>query len=266
MSPDIYDNPELYDLEYRTWTRDAQFYRDIVGEFLGGPAEVLELACGTGRVTRELLRDGHHVFAFDVSPGMLRGARRRLDQADELERQRAHLFCADMRSFSLRRRVPIAVCCFNSLEHLHRDQDVLACLSRVHDVLARDGLFIFDVHNPEPRVLGHSAKKVWGRGTFKGSDGGWVRRSMTSHYHRTSQVHEVTIRYQRLAEDKSTPVGQAFSQKLEQRQFWPNELLRLVESAGFRVRLRLGEFDHSPFQDDSVSQILVCQPIVRASK
>jgi SAM-dependent methyltransferase len=261
----IYDHPDLYDHEYRQWRDDIHFYCGIAAEFLGGPAEILELGCGTGRLTLELARDGHHVFACDLSAEMLRQAQRNLRDADDLEDGRVHLFRADMRTVTLRRRVPMVLCCFNSLEHLYRNRDVLACLARVREALAHDGLFVFDVHNPDPRVLASSPKKVWGRDTFRTSDG-WMRRTLTSHYRQIEQLHDITCRYQPLAEDKATPTGPAFSQKLTQRKFWPQELLSLLELAGFEIRMRLGEFDHSPLRDDSVSQILVCQPTVRAKQ
>ena len=49
---------------------------EIVHEALPPGASILELGCGAGRVTRELLRLGHPVVAVDDSPAMLAGVPR----------------------------------------------------------------------------------------------------------------------------------------------------------------------------------------------
>ncbi|WP_027344250.1 class I SAM-dependent methyltransferase [Hamadaea tsunoensis] len=49
------------------------------------PGEVIDVACGTGRITRELVRRGHRVRGFDQSPGMLEKARKALPEAEFAE-------------------------------------------------------------------------------------------------------------------------------------------------------------------------------------
>jgi SAM-dependent methyltransferase len=47
---------------------------------------VLELGCGTGRLTRHLVDAGHRVLATDASPAMLERARRAVPDAEEIRR------------------------------------------------------------------------------------------------------------------------------------------------------------------------------------
>ncbi|GAA4533979.1 class I SAM-dependent methyltransferase [Amycolatopsis samaneae] len=59
----------------------------VVAEAAGGPASVLELGCGAGRVTHALLSAGHRVVGVDQSAEMLRhvrGARTVLGTIEEL--------------------------------------------------------------------------------------------------------------------------------------------------------------------------------------
>ena len=46
------------------------------------PGVVVDAACGTGRTSRELLRRGHRVLGFDLSPGMLERARANVPEAE----------------------------------------------------------------------------------------------------------------------------------------------------------------------------------------
>src|SRR5436190_770313 len=76
---DPFEDAALYDWEYRRRRDDVLFYRTLADE-RGGP--ILDLGCGTGRLTVPLLRAGHVVVGIDRAPAMLaRAAARRADGA-----------------------------------------------------------------------------------------------------------------------------------------------------------------------------------------
>src|SRR5207244_8029699 len=96
-----YDDPALYDFEYRRRRADVNHYRRLAGELASG-APLLELGCGTGRLLAPLCRDGHRVVGLDLSAAMLARARARADGLPRSAKGRALLLRADMRDFSLR--------------------------------------------------------------------------------------------------------------------------------------------------------------------
>ena len=89
----LYDDPILYDRVVRPGPCEA-FYRDLARQ-TGGP--ILELACGTGRLTLPLARDGHEVVGLDASPAMLQATQ---DKADA-EGVEIAFVQQDMRAFDL---------------------------------------------------------------------------------------------------------------------------------------------------------------------
>lgn len=111
---------ELYDWELRhvleRTDQDLEFYLDLAARS-GGP--VLELACGTGRITARLQAAGHDIVGLDLDADMLAAARRAGVRK---------LVQADMRRFSLRSRFGLVFVAYNSLQLLLDDQDRLACL------------------------------------------------------------------------------------------------------------------------------------------
>jgi 2-polyprenyl-3-methyl-5-hydroxy-6-metoxy-1,4-benzoquinol methylase len=119
----LYDFPKLYDSIVRTGPCEA-FYRDLACQ-TGGP--VLELACGTGRLTIPLARDGHDVVGLDASSAMLRSAKIKTDGLD------ITFVHSDMRDFDLGRRFPLIILSCNSLAHLTSNEDLkagLACMAK----------------------------------------------------------------------------------------------------------------------------------------
>ena len=101
MTDTIYRRPEDYDLEHEGDERDIEFYRELVVRLR--PRRMLELACGSGRLTIPLAEaaPGMTVVGVELSGEMLELARRKLSDAGPDLGRRVTLHCGDMRTWSL---------------------------------------------------------------------------------------------------------------------------------------------------------------------
>lgn len=254
-----YDDAILYDYEYRRRRRDVWFYRRVAARLLGGPGRVLELACGSGRVTRELVRDGHHVVGIDASLPMLARARARLSKLGSAARRRAGLVAGDIRQFALSARFPLVVMAFNSFEHLYTRVEVAACLERVRQHLEPGGALVFDVQNPNLPWLIRDPSKRWARTRFRHPETGEHLVYTTNHdYDPVSQIAVIRLYY-----GLAAPAGAQRRERvvtLTQRKFFPAELEALLDASGFSTAERYGDFDGEPLAADHESQVIVCRP------
>ena len=149
----LYDVPALYDRIVEPGPCEA-FY-DALARRAAGP--VLDLACGTGRLTVPLAARGHDIVGLDASLAMLAQARRK-SAALALE---VPLFQGDMRRFDLPRRFSLVIITCNSLAHLAERGDLLACLSCVVRHLRPGGTVAFDVVLPDIGTLArHRAEPI----------------------------------------------------------------------------------------------------------
>ncbi len=105
---------------------------------------VLDLGCGTGRMTLELARRGYDMTGVDLSPEMLDIARAAAD-AEGLSDRMLWLM-QDITEFELYGTVELAVSCLDTMNHLTSVSELKKCLSLVHNYLVPDGLFIFDIN------------------------------------------------------------------------------------------------------------------------
>jgi len=261
-SREHYDDPALYDHEYRRRRQDVSFYRTLAREALGGPGRILELACGSGRVTTALLRDGHEVVGLDLAPAMLERAAARIAQLGRSARGRARLVQGDIRDFSLGARFPLIVMAFNSFEHLYTRVEVAACLSRVREHLEEGGRFAFDVQNPNLAWLMRDPTRRWARTVFRHPTTGQRIAYSTNHvYDPVSQVAIIRIYYDPVEPETQRERDEATrTVVLAQRKFFPAELEALVAHAGFSVEQRYGDFAGEPLTGEAESQLLVCRP------
>ncbi|MCC6738898.1 MAG: class I SAM-dependent methyltransferase [Planctomycetia bacterium] len=133
---------------------DVEFYRAAAGRARGA---VLELACGTGRVTIPLAMAGHDVTALDASAGMLRVARAKSAGLP------IRFVKGDMRRFRLGRRFKLIFVTFRSFQALLTPADQRACLASVRRHLAPGGRFIVNVFDPKLEYCIHGPSPVISR-------------------------------------------------------------------------------------------------------
>ncbi len=146
----VYDKLNA-DIDYGRW---ASFIERCFEEQLDKKPEiVLDLACGTGRMTRELSARGYDMIGVDGSADML-------SRAMEEGREGILYLCQDMRELELYGTVGAAVCCLDSINYLLGDGEIERVFSLVHNYLDPDGLFVFDVNSP------HKFESVYGDNAY----------------------------------------------------------------------------------------------------
>ena len=254
-SREHYADGALYDYEYRRRRADVTFYRELARRRLGGPGRILELGCGSGRVTVPLARDGHRVVAIDQSPAMLARLRGRVAALTPTVASRITVREGDLRTFRAPAKFPLVIAAFNVLEHLYTRGEVDACLRRVAACLPPEGVFAFDVQHPDLAWLVRDPTRRWAKTKFTDPTTKRVTYYSTNHdYDPVSQIALIRLYYDPV--DGRSP-GRIV--KLSQRKFFPAELEALVAHAGFRVVERYGDFSFGPLLGSSESQVLVCQ-------
>lgn len=103
--------------------------------------DVLELACGTGRVTIPLAHSGHRVVGLDLAPAMLEVCRAKAASAGVGDR--VELVCGDMCHFDLGRRFSLILIPLGSIIYIGSDEDRLALFRSVARHLEPGGRFVF---------------------------------------------------------------------------------------------------------------------------
>ncbi len=133
------------EIDYERW---AGFIQECFDKFLDKrPELVLDLACGTGSMTRAMAERGYDMIGIDASEDMLSVALSRSSQENDGQRDILYLL-QDMRSFELYGTVGAVLCCLDSMNYLLSEDDLRATLRLVHNYLDPDGLFVFDVNTP----------------------------------------------------------------------------------------------------------------------
>lgn len=242
----LYEDAELYDQEFCDRDFEIPFYRR---QALASGGPVLELACGSGRLTFPIAAAGVEIAGVDVSPAMIEQARKRsAQQAVSID---WHI--QDIRQMSLGRRFQMAFIATNALQHLHDIESVLAFFECARAHLENDGVLIIDVFNPDLTKLTRKMGNPYHHKNFTLFDGRPISVEADSEYLADTQVLHFILQYRHQ--------GQLlFTKDVRMRCFFPLELLALCRFGGFEIVARFGDYNESPFSRDAPKQILICRP------
>src|SRR6266481_5927938 len=122
--------------------QDVAFYRDAAREF-GDP--ILELGCGTGRITMALAEAGKRITGLDLSERMLERAVKKRGALRVEARERIHFVQGDMARFDLGEKFRLVIIPFRPLQHLLEVHQQINSLEIVRKHLAPGGRLILDV-------------------------------------------------------------------------------------------------------------------------
>ncbi|MFF5078016.1 class I SAM-dependent methyltransferase [Actinoplanes sp. NPDC000266] len=245
----LYAHAKLYDLMFPGGGAAVDFYRAAASKQGGS---VLELGCGTGSKLIPIAAGGQPCTGLDFSADMLAEARGKAAERGVAADWRQ----GDMRDFDLGRTFDFVFIAANSLLHLHETADLVSCFRSVRRHLAPGGRFVFDVFNPNVRLLAEAdgVRRRRKALSFTDPDRGAVTVEVTEIYDAPAQVTRGTWHLSTAAEPDFVVVP------LEIRSIFPQELPLLLSLGGFRLADRFGDWSGGPFAPGASLQLCVCEP------
>ena len=184
------------------------------------PKTVLDLACGTGTVSRLLVTRGYTPTGVDLSAGMLEAARLRASEAGLsipfIQQDAADLELGDT-------RFDAAICFFDSLNYILEPERLQSAFARVSAHLRPGGSFFFDVNT----------EYALAEGMFNQS---CTRKDEALHYRwrsrYTPETRLCTVRMS-FSFDDGSGTRRAFTEVHRQRAYGKDELAQWLRDAGF---------------------------------
>jgi ubiquinone/menaquinone biosynthesis C-methylase UbiE len=233
--------------------RDVPFWRRLASQdFHGTPAErphVLELGCGTGRVSWPLVRAGVALVGIDRSAAMLARAVRRRAPSRAVHRLR--LVRGDIRHLPFPDATfSMVIAPYGILQSLLRERDLADTLAAVARVMVRGGTFGLELVADLPSWKEYS-KRVSLHGRRRGGATITLVESV-----RQDRRRKLTLFDQEFIERRG---GQTRTRQftLSFRTLTVRQMTRRLESAGFEIRAVLGDYHGGPWDRRAEAWIII---------
>lgn len=231
---DIYDAYVQTEFDLPFWLSEARA--------VGG--KVLELTCGTGRVSIPLLKAGADLTCVDYSPEMLARFREKLSESN----LSCQLICQDIADLRLPDRYNLIFIPFHSFSELVRDDRRRSALSRIRQHLTERGIFICTLQNPAVRTSTMDGiTRVIGEFALPGGEKLVVRSRLS--FNALSQLAEGEQTYDRYAS-----VGRITDHRTLPMCFYlfhRQQFESLARETGFDVIALYGDYNCGPFTEGS---------------
>lgn len=224
---------------------DLKFYKKWLPK--NKNARILELCCGTGRLTLPIAEDGYNISGVDITSSMLEQAKVKASEAG----LKVEFIKADIRTLDLSEKYDLIFIPFNSIHHLYQNEDLFQVFNVVKNHLKENGLFLLDCYNPNIQYIIEGEKQQKEIAKFMTKDGREVLIKQKMRYENKTQINRIEWHYFINEEFDSI-------QNLDMRLYFPQELDSYLERNGFKIINKFGSFEEDEFSDSSEKQIFVC--------
>jgi len=220
--------------------RDVPFWRRIAAAARG---PVLELGCGTGRVSLPLARAGVNLVGIDRSAPMLERARRQILRSSRPQvRKCLDLVRGDIRALPFDDGAfPMVLAPYGILQSLIRPRDLTATLASVARVVASGGTFGIDLVPDVPKW-----REYENRVQLRGRAGG-AQLTLVESVRQDPKRHLTTFEQKYIERKGAKTREHRFD--LTFRTLSVRQMTRQLETAGFRVDAVLGDYRGRPWDD-----------------
>ena len=158
----------------------------------------------------------------------------------------------DMREISLNDKYQMMFIPFNSIHCLYTHSDLTKTLKSIHKNLSKDGFLVIDYFNPNISYIITNQRQEVEIASYKTEDGRNIRITQTMNYEDDTQINRIKWHY--FVNNKPHSV-----ESLDMRMFYPQELDYYIESNGYKIVNKYGDYQMNPFTNGSPIQLLVCQ-------
>lgn len=242
---------QVYDLfmdnvPYEKW---CDFIEEILKDNNVNDGVILDLGCGTGKMTNIMSKKGYDMIGVDLSMDMLDIARNSSDE-DIL-----YLY-QDMRGLELGERVQGAYCACDCLNYILEEEELFEVFKRVDSFLDSEAPFVFDI-NTQYKYNELLADNTFAESRDEGSfiwENFFDTEEQINEYYLTLFIKDNTDEAERFLRFEETHYQRSYSLET---------IKQLVKASGMEIVAMYDMYSHEPAREDSEKITIIAKASIK---
>jgi ubiquinone/menaquinone biosynthesis C-methylase UbiE len=227
-----------------TYGGDVEFYMEHIDK--DNPT-ILELGCGTGRVTIPLANNCEFIHGVDISSAMLTVCKEKIEES-KLPKEQIKVELADITKLELNRKFGLIVAPYRVFQNLASDEETDGFFDVVKRHLAPGGACILNVFNPkssaEDLIAKWSAPNEQLEDETPHKDGVVKSYVVKSKITTEPLVIHPTLIYRYFEGEK---LEEEVQFEVPMRVYYPDEFKKTIEDHGFKIVESWGGYKGQPY-------------------
>jgi SAM-dependent methyltransferase len=250
------ETANLYDYDVRSTAKDdIPFYLEYAKKANG---DILELGCGTGRLTIPLAKENLNIWGLDLSEPMLEIIKSKIENLPDKYKKNIHISHQNMASFKLENKFGMIFIPFRTFQSLTSSEEQRSCLKAVYEHLNDDGLFIVNVFKPNDKI-----------------DRSWINKEEVKNWETVDAIKDLKIVRKEIRDDidvenqiifpvlyyyvtDKNGITKKYTENLSLKFYYEDQIKTLLENNGFEIMEEFGYYNKIPIKDGK-EIILVCR-------
>lgn len=206
--------------------------------------EILELMCGTGRVSIPLLKAGRQMVCVDYSKGMLDS----FEQKIQNKNYSVNLVQMDVANLNLNRKFGLIILPFHSFTEIISTDLQIKALQSISSHLDDDGVFILTLQNPRTRLkLADGITRVIGKFPIEEN-----RQMIILYMNQYNESDKIVSGFQfyEIYDSNNIMIEKRFL-NINFKPITDSELRDMIKSADLEIADIYGDYSYSNFDEES---------------
>lgn len=235
---DIYD---FNDFDY-----DIPFF---LKETEGYNGEILELMCGTGRISIPLLDSGRKMTCVDYSIGMLDSFERKIKDKNFI----VDIVKMDVTNLNLKKKFGLILLPSHSISEILSTELQYKALKSIWLHLDRKGVFILTLHNPKVRLKSTDGV-IRVIGVFPMNQGGKMIFSAMNQYNQTDKIVS-GFQFYEIYDSSNVMIEKRFLE-INFKLISDSELRSMIKDLGLEIIDKYGDYSYGRFDEETSNYMI----------
>lgn len=241
----LYDNPYLYDIEFKDYRDDIYFWPHIVQDY--NSKTLIEIGCGIGRIAKLVAPVVEKYTGLDFSKEFIDYFKNK--EQTLINQYNINLINQDMKKINLNEKYDMIILPFNVFVYLYTEEDVKNFFFGLEKISSKNSIIIIDLNNNQEEDFINIDYRLCNE--INDSNNKRIRLYEKHIYDKKNKIIYYSKKY------INEELKQEIVLNLPVKVYTVEDLIKFAKQHNYKIETVYGDYDRSEYSTNSRKQIII---------